>query len=91
MAKNTESIWVLLTPSDFKGAAYYSNGDCPLARALKRKYKTGKIWVGGTHAKVNGKRFDLPTYDWVDFYKVKKEYAKGQNRKWNHYVEIVPQ
>lgn len=69
---------VYLSKPDMRGK-YLSNHDCPLAKALKRKFKGKEVYVGATFCKVGKKRYDIDMREWNgDIAKnVKKCYEQG--------------
>lgn len=66
---------VIIMPSDFKGTNYLSNSDCPLARAVKRHFKTNNLCIGSTMCIIDGKRgaikggFDDDDFEFVKAFK----------------------
>lgn len=50
---------ITVTRKDLLGR-YANNEDCPIARALKREFKTSYISVGPEAIRINGRSYDLP-------------------------------
>lgn len=53
------SVEIRVTPGDCKDASYFSNLDCPLARAVKRELGVEDVVVGGDDVEIEGKCFDI--------------------------------
>lgn len=90
MKNNNPVIVVLLKPEDVKDVRYLDHEDCAVSRACKRHFKSKHVVTGEWDVKIDGKTYEILNdgFGREDLEKVKKEYALGPKRKWDHYVEI---
>lgn len=90
MAKKKPIIDVLLKPEDFHQSTFIDNYDCPVARAVNRRFKSAKIRVCWRRLYIGDKQYSILNggFGIQDYNKIKNEYAKGVNRKWDHYIQI---
>lgn len=54
---------ITILPQDLKGN-YYNAHDCPLARAMKRKFPKNDVIVGGTFLEIDGKDYKIDHKNW---------------------------
>lgn len=86
-----KKIKIILTPADFIGNCYSDIHDCPLARAVKRHFKTTDASVDSETVTINRltqwQDFKiLKEFNYEDYFYVKEQYRKDPEMKKTCYV-----